>query len=69
MPKAATLVFPAHIFNAKSEYGKPLLPHLKKIWRTGGLYGLVIWQTHNLWARLWQETLVYVFLPLEGKKL
>ncbi len=41
---ADTLVFPAHIFNAESEYGKLLLPHLKKIWQTGDLHGLVIWQ-------------------------
>jgi hypothetical protein len=27
---SSTLVFPAHIFNAESEYGKLLLPHLKK---------------------------------------
>jgi hypothetical protein len=43
-PGVITLGFPAHIFNAKSEYGKVLLPHLKKIWQTRGLYGLVIWQ-------------------------
>jgi hypothetical protein len=26
-----------------------------------GLYGLVIWQAQNLWARIWQETLVCFF--------